>query len=221
MATPYLQLRREEVTSTQDVAASELDRFPVVVISQRQTTGRGRSGAGWVTAPRALAVSVAFEADSEDDRPFSLIAGVAAARVMADIGLKWPNDLLLGTDKIGGILVERSERRVVAGLGVNLWWPEPPTGTGALCEADPGESLHSELGALWAADFLQLVDSPGWPREEYRSRCATVGKEVAWEPEGRGLAVDISDEGGLVVEREGKQTVVWSGAVRHLRDLPH
>ncbi|HEY7469050.1 MAG TPA: biotin--[acetyl-CoA-carboxylase] ligase [Acidimicrobiia bacterium] len=213
-------MRREEVSSTQDLARAEVGPLPVVVIAQRQTEGRGRSGAPWMTAPRALAVSVAFEPQEGDERPFSLMAGVAAALVVEGVGLKWPNDLLLGSDKVGGILVEQSDGRVVVGLGLNLWWPEPSEGAGALHEADPGEALHAELGALWAAELLRLVDLPGWPVDEYRKMCVTLGKEVAWEPEGSGRAVDVTGEGELVVDGPRGRSIVRSGAVRHLRDSP-
>jgi biotin-(acetyl-CoA carboxylase) ligase len=109
---------------------------------------------------------------------------------------------------------------VVVGLGLNLWWPEPSEGAGALHEADPGEALHAELGALWAAELLRLVDLPGWPVDEYRKMCVTLGKEVAWEPEGSGRAVDVTGEGELVVDGPRGRSIVRSGAVRHLRDSP-
>jgi BirA family biotin operon repressor/biotin-[acetyl-CoA-carboxylase] ligase len=220
MATPYLQLRREEVTSTQDVARDELDGLPVVVISARQTAGRGRSGALWISAPRALAVSVAFEIGGEDQRPFPLMAGVAAARAVSPVSLKWPNDLLIGDDKLGGILVERSGDRVVAGLGLNLWWPEPPSGVGSLFGVDPGEDMHARIGAMWAAELMHLVDLDDWPRGEYLSRCATVGRRITWEPDGLGLAVDVSESGELVVEQEGVLGTLSSGAVRHVTRSP-
>ena len=129
MATPYLQLWAEEVASTQDLARSELDSLPVVVAAQRQTAGRGRGGAPWLSAPRALAVSLAFRPPDDDLRPFSLMAGVAAARGLEGVSLKWPNDLMAGGAKVGGILVERADE-VVIGMGVNLWWPGCPRGHG-------------------------------------------------------------------------------------------
>ncbi|HSO49647.1 MAG TPA: biotin--[acetyl-CoA-carboxylase] ligase, partial [Acidimicrobiia bacterium] len=101
-------MRRDEVPSTQDLARSELDRLPTVVIAERQTAGRGRTGATWLTAPRALAASVALLMDVDDRRPLSLMAGLAAVRVVADVSLKWPNDVVAGDEKLGGILVERS-----------------------------------------------------------------------------------------------------------------
>ncbi len=131
MATPYLQLWAEEVASTQDLARSELESLPVVVVAQRQTAGRGRGGAPWLSAPRALAVSLAFRPSDDDLRPFSLMAGVAAARGLEGVSLKWPNDLLADEAKVGGILVERADE-VVVGMGVNLWWPDAPEGMSAL-----------------------------------------------------------------------------------------
>jgi len=217
MATPYLQLRREEVPSTQDLARAELQRLPVAVIAERQTAGRGRTGAAWVTAPRALAVSVAFSTAEEDRRPLSLMAGLAAFRAIDGVSLKWPNDLVVDDLKVGGILVERSGGLAVAGMGVNLWWPQAPDGVGSLKDADPGPELHATIGGLWAAELLRLVDLDGWPISDYRAACVTLGREITWEPDGSGKAVDVNKDGELVVEQSGKLRAINSGAIRHVR----
>jgi len=218
MATPYWQLRRDEVPSTQDLARRELGSIPVVVIAAAQTAGRGRSGSGWLTAPRALAVSVAYRATSEEDRPISLTAGVAGSRALgAMVGLKWPNDLEMGDAKVGGILVEQSDGVVVVGMGLNLWWPDPPEGVGALHEDDPGAERHAEIGALWAAELLSLLRVEGWPIDEYRQACVTLGRDISWEPDGSGRAVDVSETGALMIEDDSGLREIHSGAVRHVR----
>ena len=217
MATPYLQLRVEEVPSTQDRALAELGTLPVVVIAQRQTAGRGRSGASWLSAPRALAVSLAFRPGESDHRPFSLMAGVAAARAV-DLTLKWPNDLMRGDEKLGGILVEQGDE-VVVGMGLNLWWPDPPPGAAALHVQDPGADLHAEIAGLWAAEMMALVDGEGWPENEYRARCSTLGREITWDPEGRGTALDIAESGALIVKTRDEVTELFSGEIRHLRTV--
>lgn len=216
MATPYLQLRADEVASTQDLARAELDLLPVVVTAQRQTAGRGRGGAAWLSAPRALAVSLAFHPAEEDLRPFSLMAGVAAARCLEGVRLKWPNDLMAGGAKVGGILVERADETVI-GMGINLWWPEAPEGMAALRDDDPGPELHARVAGLWAAELIRLIDEDGWPVDEYRSLCSTLGREISWVPDGRGTAVDITGEGALVVESSGAREILMSGAIRHVR----
>ena len=216
MATPYLQIRQDEVPSTQDLAREALDDLPVAVIAKRQTAGRGRSGSEWVTAPRALAVSVAFRTPADDMRPISLMAGVAAARALGTIRLKWPNDLVVGRDKVGGILVERSDVVVVVGLGLNLWWPESPDGVSHVCEAEPSEHYHAEIGGLWVAELMSLARQPGWPIREYRDLCDTLGRAIEWEPDGSGNAVDVDDEGALIVETSGGTESIVAGAVRHI-----
>jgi BirA family transcriptional regulator, biotin operon repressor / biotin---[acetyl-CoA-carboxylase] ligase len=217
MATPYLLIRQEEVTSTQDLARAQLASLPVQVVARRQTAGRGRTGAEWVNAPGALATSIAFLADSEDWRPFSLMAGVAAVRAMPGLGLKWPNDLIESGRKVGGILVERNEDRVVVGLGVNIWWPDPPAGFGALRSDEPPEALHAQIAGIWGAEFLDLVANRDWPLDEYRRTCLTIGRRITWHPDGAGLARDVSEEGALVVESDGTTITLGSGSVDHVR----
>lgn len=218
MATPYLQNIHEEVVSTQDLAREGLKDLPKVIIASSQTGGRGRTGSKWVNADRALAASVAWRSGTNDGRPFSLMAGLAATRALSrDVTLKWPNDVMLGDLKVGGILIEKSRGVVVAGLGVNLYWPQPPEGMGAVLSDDPGPLLFMEVGALWAAELLGLVDATGWPADGYREVCQTLGREITWDPNGSGSAIGITESGALLVETPSGIREVFAGGIRHLR----
>ena len=220
MATPYFQLRLQSAPSTQDVARESLASVPILVIAAQQTEGRGRSGSTWLTADRALAASLAIQVAPGEDRPISLMAAVAGARLGVGIDLKWPNDLLKEGVKVGGILVERSGEMVIIGLGLNLWWPEAPDGMGALYPDDPGEGRHLELGAVWGAETMHLFEDRGWPRDEYLERCTTLGREINWEPDGEGTVLDVDESGALIVESGGERITVRSGEVHHLRARP-
>lgn len=217
MATPYLHVRLDTAPSTQDVAVEQLGDLPVLVMAAQQTRGRGRGGAEWVNADRALAASLALHCDPGDQRPFSLIAGVAASRAAPGTGLKWPNDVMRNEAKVGGMLVERFSDVVVIGFGLNLWWRSPPEGTAGLLDEDPGPDRHLEIGGLWGAELMSLLEGETWPVDEYRRACLTLSREITWEPDGAGRAVDISEDGGLVVERGDQREILYSGAVRHLR----
>lgn len=218
MATPYLQIFTGDVPSTQDLARDRLESLPVAVVASSQSEGRGRSGSLWENAERALAVSLAWEADDDDHRPFSLMAGVAAVRALGnDVALKWPNDVMKSEQKIGGILVERAEGVVVAGLGANLFWPAPPQGVGAVFDHDPGEDLHRDLGAMWVAELMAQVESDGWPIDEYRQSCTTLGYSITWEPNGEGIAAGIGESGALLVKTVSGIEEIHAGAVRHVR----
>ena len=109
-------VRRESVTSTQDVALS----LPVgsIVMADHQTAGRGRLSHRW-DAPARTALLVSFVLPPNP--LLSLAAGVAAAIACGpEVRLKWPNDLLLHGAKLGGILVEATAEKAVCGIGINL-----------------------------------------------------------------------------------------------------
>jgi BirA family biotin operon repressor/biotin-[acetyl-CoA-carboxylase] ligase len=233
MDTPY-SVEVEETGSTQDLARTTLLARrvgPVLAIAARQTAGRGRRRSVWENAPRALAASLAFTPGWPPGSwgRLPLLAGLAAVRALAGRApgarLKWPNDLLVGAAKVGGILVEGSDGLVVAGLGLNLWWPGAPPGYGAVSDADPGPSAGPGLARSWAGELLALAAGgpESWPRDEYRRVSATLGEEVTWASEDgsgtrrRGRAVDVAADGGLVVQTIEGREVLRSGEVHHLR----
>jgi BirA family biotin operon repressor/biotin-[acetyl-CoA-carboxylase] ligase len=222
MATPYSLIRLDETGSTQDDARLAYSGRPVVVVADHQHRGRGRSGSEWVTAARAVAVSVAWEpAWPVADRGLvPLVAGWSVwEAVDRRLRLKWPNDVLLEGAKVGGILVEVSGGLVVAGLGLNLWWPGAPDGAGALAISDPGRSEADRVAEAWARVLLEITGRPagGWSVDGYREICDTLGRRVQWDPDGEGRAVDVAPDGGLVVETAKGRQVLRSGEVRHVR----
>ncbi|OFW67140.1 MAG: biotin--[acetyl-CoA-carboxylase] ligase [Actinobacteria bacterium RBG_16_68_21] len=222
MATPPIFVHLQTVSSTQDEARSRLLDAPVLVTAARQTAGRGRGGSVWETADRAIAASVAFRPPwPEAAWPLvPAVAGLAALDVLGDgCLLKWPNDVILGGSKVAGILVESSGAVVVAGIGVNLWWPTPIPGAGAICPDDPGPERGRRLAEDWARLLLERIEAgpEDWGRDEYLARSATVGSAVTWEPDGAGRAVGIGPLGGLIVQTARGTVVLDSGIVRLVR----
>ena len=103
------------------------------LIALRQSSGKGRQGRQWQSLDGNFAGSTLIRLRDTDPPPatLALAAGLAlieaadAAAPGRALQLKWPNDLMLDNDlhewaKLGGILLERSGDRVVAGFGVNL-----------------------------------------------------------------------------------------------------
>lgn len=220
MATPYVVIDLASAASTQDEAASRFEGEPLLVVARVQRSGRGRSGREWIHAPRALAASVALEPGWAPQRwgPLPLIAGLAARDALgSDVSLKWPNDLLIGSAKVGGILTEASGSVAIVGLGVNLWWPDPIEGAGALFVEDPGAEAAPLMAHTWAARLLERIGAgpDAWGRDEYASCCSTVGEEITWEPGGRGKATGIGPDGELIVD--GGRIELRSGEVRSVR----
>ena len=122
----------ERCTSTNSVLLSSAEERTVLLAAEEQTAGRGQRGRRWQSAPGA---DLTFSLARRIQRPvrelaaLSLVAGVAAATALRALGvaaasLKWPNDLMVGEAKLGGILVETraGEHRAahaVIGVGIN------------------------------------------------------------------------------------------------------
>jgi BirA family biotin operon repressor/biotin-[acetyl-CoA-carboxylase] ligase len=222
MATPYSVRVYDEVSSTQDLAAELHQSDPVLVVAHRQQAGRGRGASHWITAPRALAASFAWRPTWPEPAwtLLPLVAGLAGAGVLGPgCRLKWPNDLVLAEAKVGGILTEGSKERIVIGIGVNLYWPDPPLGAGAIYASDPGSDAVEAVARAWADDLVTRLSAgpQGWDPVEYLERSDTVGRWVQWEPAGEGLAQGIGEDGALLVETEEGTIRLRAGEIRHLR----
>ena len=204
--------------------AREGAREGVVLVAEAQTAGRGRMGRRWSSPPRAgLTFSVLL-------RPYGvpaallgwvpLLTGAAVAAAVkavaaVDASLKWPNDVLAGDAKLGGILAERSGSAVVAGIGINVYQCRADlpgdeatsvrletAATTAAAGAEGGAArpdlrtrvLAAVLAALsdrylaWRDQFSPGdAEAPGL-RQEYLALCATLGRDVTVTlPGGKGI----------------------------------
>ena len=129
-----------------DLLARALAGAPegVVLAAEEQSAGRGRMGRTWVAPPRAaLTFSLLVRPSAVPPARrgwLPLLAGVAVASAVTAVTgvqtrLKWPNDVLAGPAKLGGILAEATGDAVVVGVGLNVSAEPgelPPPGPGAL-----------------------------------------------------------------------------------------
>jgi BirA family biotin operon repressor/biotin-[acetyl-CoA-carboxylase] ligase len=178
----------------------------------------------------------------------SLVAGLALMHVAKetagiDAVLKWPNDLLVGTERVkaAGILSEAVQDDAgpgaVVGVGINVTaspeGAEPgPGGLPAGSFADAGAKVtdrtqltasflraFQEMEALWRLNDADLERSG--VLTGYREACATIGQRVRAElPDGTltGVAVDVDPDGRLLVKLDdGTPKAISAGDIVHLR----
>lgn len=226
------RLRRIDVLGEVDSTNRYLrDHDADACFAEYQSAGRGRRGRQWLAAPFAsILCSVAHQLPGGPaaSAGLSLVAGVAAARAVAaagadGIGLKWPNDLVLGGAKCGGILVEIAgelgERcRCIVGVGLNLAMPEA---LAARC-GQPVSALADHVteplsrNGLAATLVSQLVEAlavfneEGFSafREEWIARHVHQRKDVTvavGDAILRGTAVGVEADGALLLAEEGGQ----------------
>ena len=97
-----------------------------VLIAEEQTNGKGRRGNIWQSSSgKSLTFSLILDYDDSLMNKISLISGVAIIEgikkiTKLDCQLKWPNDIMYKTKKLGGILIEKKGEYFIIGIGINV-----------------------------------------------------------------------------------------------------
>ncbi len=178
----------------------------LVILTDRQTAGRGRRGRTWHSPPQGnlyLSVVVVPRQGAKGMVPWltwvPLLSALAGADCLSDqagftVSVKWPNDLLVNDKKIGGILCEQTTTAqnataIVIGIGLNInaaldSFPEGLR-AGATTLATEAQRPFDRVPLL--ADLLLrleqridrlFLDGPAGMAKEFAQRCSTVGQTV-------------------------------------------
>ena len=236
----------EQIGSTNDAAKAWLagrDQGIYAALADEQTQGRGRGERSWQSPPgSAIALSMGFSAGEIGPEIAPLLAGVASLACSRaaeglwglEMQIKWPNDLIIERQKVGGILIEsewqgQSERQTVMGIGINVAAASVAGGqdfrfAASYLEAFSGAEIGREqlvravtqeaLALIRESDKEQIV-------AEWNARLAFSGEEIEFLREGEeALAATIAGvdaQGRLLLERtNGEQKAYSAGEIRLL-----
>lgn len=222
----------EQTTSTNDVAeklARDGVKEGVVVFAESQTRGRGRLGRHWVSpARKGLWFSVLLRPALRPQAATQLtvVSATALRRAIAlqtglEARIKWPNDIVVGSRKVAGILTELSAeldqvKHLVLGIGVDVNFNPsdfPPDlrhlATSLKAELGrpvPRATLAVTILAELDADYRRLANGDfASLADEWQSHCVTLGHQVVIRTgprEIRGRAEALGPEGALLVRTE-------------------
>ncbi|HJA74864.1 biotin--[acetyl-CoA-carboxylase] ligase [Limosilactobacillus pontis] len=231
----------EQTESTQLLAKNYLahhnNEEPVVFVANQQSGGYGQHGRHFYSpAESGIYLSLLLPPQRLQQLRKAGLLTTSVAVILAEVleqyfpqvhlSLKWVNDVFLGPKKVAGILTEAVYQlgtpaaSLIIGIGVNLTTQNFPAmlanKAGALGEADNVD--HNQLVAdLLVALIRMLADyADGKYLAEYRQRCFLLGRTVAVKTArgvSKGIAVDISKNGGLVIDCDGKRQIIHSGEV--------
>lgn len=191
--------------STQDEAARlAASGAPdgTAVSADVQTAGRGRHNRAWVSPSGNLHLTLLLRPAIQPTRwpELGFVAALALAETLGShlpdrIGLKWPNDVLAGTAKLAGILIEQAHGAALVGIGVNVTHaPEAPY---------PVTSLATEIAPASPPSPVQLRDQFISTFQQWRGQWESQGFDpirAAWleraHPVGTRLRISESGETG-------------------------
>ena len=220
-------------------AAAGANIAGALLLAEYQSAGRGRHGRSWSAPPRSQ-ISMSVGVDTAGVAPdrwgwLPLLTGLAVAHTVRDLGvdagLKWPNDVFVGSGKLAGILAEVAAPTIVVGLGLNVSLtadelPDPNAVSLSMLGHDVDrtavavsvlEALHDRVGQWRAGELAALA-------ADYRRASTTIGTRVrALLPGGYeivGTAMGIDDSGRLLIDDAGMTVTVSAGDITHLRAAP-
>ena len=232
----------ESIGSTSAEAMSRArngERGPIWFVTTEQTAGRGRRHRPWIAPRGNLASSILEVIDISPAAAATLgfAAGLALEAALKKISieaslrsagsddmrfsLKWPNDVLAGSKKLAGILLEaeavEAHLAVVVGIGTNVvaapeGTPTPATSLAALGVHIGAEELFATLSDTWA-EFRGIWDGGrGFAeiRRLWLERAAGLGQPVAIRTAGapiEGIFDTIDETGCLIVRTSGGERV--------------
>jgi len=214
-----------------------------VVIATEQTAGRGRRGRSWFASPGdSLTFSLLWRfAQGTAPAGLSLAVGVAVARALQRVpagtqsagadhtALKWPNDILQGGRKLGGILIELvpgAPHAAVIGIGINLHLPagmpaDVRAASAALC-ADAQVADENALYAALLSELLTTLESfagagfaalrPEWIKR-HAFQDARVSLASDFGPPRLGICRGVDGDGALLLDVDGQVERILSGEV--------
>lgn len=225
-----------EKTDSTNTRAKKNHDMPdgTLFIAEIQREGRGRQQKEWLSPKETgIWMSLLLKPNTEPASisAITLIAGLAVCKGLpCEAKIKWPNDVIIGTKKVAGILTEMSAEAdavhyVVCGIGINV---NMTAFTGEL--EDKATSIYIETGKTFKRarivacimnefetlykDFLEhgLTNIIN----DYKENCATIGREIRVIYNNReitGTAVSVDNDGSLIVDSGGEQIKVRSGEV--------
>lgn len=237
----------QEVNSTNRVA-KELAQAGadegLLVVAEKQDAGRGRLGRTWSSPVGGIWLSLILRPQLPPFKVQGLtlltaVAAVEATKMLSDlnVGIKWPNDLLVNGKKLAGILTEVSAEMeqlhyVVVGLGLNanVSLSQLPTEIEATATSILAETKQPIKRAEWVQTFLQRFEAAyqqvarhGFTQilERWRTYSVTLGQSIVIHSAGEniaGRAVDINEQGALLVKTENGVETFWAGEVSLRKD---
>ena len=225
----------DSVGSTNNYAATALSRQELrhgtVIMAKEQTAGRGQRGREWIAAPGLdLAASVVllperFLATAQFDLAKAVALAVhdvvsdALRKAGMDDGearIKWPNDVLIGRNKVAGILIVNELKGAyvsscIVGIGINVnstGLPSELAATSLLQETrmvrEPRDLL-TDLCQRMEHWWTRIADAPTTIADAYSERLWAKGRYSTFtldDAEFVARPLDVDDSGRLIVEDE-------------------
>ena len=217
-----------------------------VIIAEKQTGGKGRSGRKWVSPKGGIWLSLILypKFDISITTLFPIASSLALSKSIEQVfkispELKWPNDLTIKSKKLAGMLVDVSLEsnkieKLVLGVGINFdvdvkgiekTLKKTPNFYGVASLGEHKKEVKaSYLVQVFFIELEKIYESLNKKDikkiiSEWTERSSTIGKEIEIDTVNgkiKGKAIKIDDDGALVINSNNKMTKIIAGDIIHL-----
>ncbi len=223
-----------EITGSTNTLAKENSFMPhgTVFVANEQTAGRGRLGRSWNSGRDGIWFSILLKPSMplEHVQRITLVMALALKRVIENTGIKWPNDIVLNSKKVCGILTEAQTegtelKNVIVGIGVNVNTEEFPEDLKSIATSIYLETGEKQSKSLLLARLLNEIEvcynlftEKGFSAcfQEYREACVTINRTVKIcedNKEYTAKAIDITENGELLIKHGENTKTISFGEV--------
>lgn len=223
-----------ETDSTNDLAKRNAHlNDGTVFIADFQTNGKGRLGREWVSEKDMgiwLTILLKPQLAQSEISKITLVSGLAVCDTIGNgAKIKYPNDIIIGTKKVSGILTESSQNNgesyIVCGIGINVnqesFEGELSTKATSLYEVTQKHFKREDIIKKLLENFektynIFLKDGFCALVSEYRDNCINIGKQVRAIYKNKeiiGMCSDITDNGEIVIKTDDETLKISSGEV--------
>ena len=239
----------DSVDSTQNEAmkmVNESKKEGIIIIAEKQTGGRGRSGRKWISPKGGIWFSIILHPkfDISNTTLFPIASSLALSIAIqktckVSTELKWPNDLTIKGKKLAGMLIDASFEsnkieNLVLGVGINFnvnvkeienELKKTPNFYGVSSLNDQkNKSTQIELIQSFLLELEKVYEELNKNQikktiAEWTKRSSTIGKKVEMNTlDGKitGKAIKIDEDGGLIIKNKEKTSKVFAGDIIHL-----
>ncbi len=239
----------DSVDSTQNEAmkmVNESKKEGIIIIAEKQTGGRGRSGRKWISPKGGIWFSIILHPkfDISNTTLFPIASSLALSIAIqktckVSTELKWPNDLTIKGKKLAGMLIDASFEsnkieNLVLGVGINFnvnvkeienELKKTPNFYGVSSLNDQkNKSTQIELIQSFLLELEKVYEELNKNQikktiAEWTKRSSTIGKKVEMNTQDgkiTGKAIKIDEDGGLIIKNKEKTSKVFAGDIIHL-----
>lgn len=211
----------KEVSSTNKEALDLIDKGisnETVIIADKQTEGRGRTGKSWISPEGNFYASLIINQETDVSKltELTFVTALAVGNTLlsfmndSNIQYKWPNDVLVDSKKISGILLEKRSNSnwLIIGIGINVNHAPLP---GTTCISNYGESVSNmdllkeliinfnKLRKQWLFDGFYAI------REMWLKKAFKMNEQISVKLANKlyeGIFADINESGKLVLQQK-------------------